>query len=367
MNAVLAEAFPAGEFLADELEARGWTQAEFATIIDRPAQFVSEIISGKKEITRESAAQIGAALGTSAEFWLSLQDKYYLWRQNQDTKAQSDLDDVRRRARLNEKGPIAVLKKAGVLAGKSLDDLEGEVLQFFELQSLDEEPRLAAAAKRSNHGESMSSLQTSWLYMVRRAAREKAVTGTYSRKALEAIGAALPRVAKTPEDFTALPEMLAGVGVRLVYVPGLPGAKIDGCAMIVDNLRVIGLSGRGKRLDKVLFALIHEIAHHTHGHVKENAPIVETIEVDDDPDDQSDEATQEREANETAAAWVLPKGLPPLPERISGPWIVQTAAEAGLAPIMLVGHLQHHKRLDWRTTLAKGAPNVDDALSRWDE
>lgn len=73
MNAVPAEVFPAGEFLADELEARGWTQAEFAAILDRPAQFVSEIISGKKEITRESATQIGAALGTSAEMWLSLE------------------------------------------------------------------------------------------------------------------------------------------------------------------------------------------------------------------------------------------------------------------------------------------------------
>jgi HTH-type transcriptional regulator / antitoxin HigA len=367
MNAVLAEAFPAGEFLADELEARGWTQAEFAAILDRPAQFVSEIISGKKEITRESAAQIGAALGTSAETWLSLQDKYFLWKQNQDTKAQSHLDDVRRRARLNVKGPIAVLKKAGVLAGNSLDELEDEVLRFFELKSLDEEPLLAVAAKRSNHGESLSALQTSWLYMVRKAARQKSPTGSYSRKALEAIGAALPRVAKTPDDFATLPEMLGDVGVRLVYVPGLPGAKIDGCAMIVDKTRVIGLSGRGKRLDKVLFALIHEIAHHTHGHVKEDAPIVETIEVDDDPDDQSDEATQEREANGTAARWVLPQGLPPLAERLSGPWVLEAAAQADIAPIMFVGHLQHLKKLDWRTTLAKGAPNVDEVLRRWAE
>ena len=176
----------------------------------------------------------------------------------------------------------------------------------------------------------------------------------------------MPRVAKSPEDFRSLPEMLGGVGVRLVYVPGLPRAKIDGCAMIVDKTRVIGLSGRGKRLDKVLFALIHEIAHHTHGHVKDDAPIVETIEVDDDPDDQSDEAVQEREANDTAARWVLPEGLTPLPERLSGPWVQETAAQIGIAPIMFVGHLQHLKKLDWRTTLAKGAPNVDDVLSRWD-
>ena len=129
MNVVLAEVFPAGEFLADELDARGWTQAEFAAILDRPAQFVSEIISGKKEITRESAAQIGAALGTSAEMWLSLQDQYLLWLQKQDSKSQSDLDDVRRRARLNAKGPIPLLRKAGVLKGKSLDERSGAQAQ----------------------------------------------------------------------------------------------------------------------------------------------------------------------------------------------------------------------------------------------
>jgi len=78
MNTALAEVFPAGEHLADELDARGWTQAEFAEILGRPAQFVSEIISGKKEITREAAAQIGAALGTRAEMWLNLQDTYFL-------------------------------------------------------------------------------------------------------------------------------------------------------------------------------------------------------------------------------------------------------------------------------------------------
>ena len=116
MNVVLAEVFPAGEFLADELDARGWTQAEFAAILDRPAQFFFEIISGKKEITRESAAQIGAALGTSAEMWLSLQDQYLLWLQKQDSKSQSDLDDVRRRARLNAKAWYA-LRRCLTVAG----------------------------------------------------------------------------------------------------------------------------------------------------------------------------------------------------------------------------------------------------------
>lgn len=78
MTTIVADLFPVGEILADELDARGWTQTDFAKVLGRPAQFVSEIISGKKEITRESAAQIGDALGTSAELWLNLQNSYLL-------------------------------------------------------------------------------------------------------------------------------------------------------------------------------------------------------------------------------------------------------------------------------------------------
>ena len=39
-----AEVFPPGEFLADELEARGWTQTEFAEMINRPQKLVNDIV-----------------------------------------------------------------------------------------------------------------------------------------------------------------------------------------------------------------------------------------------------------------------------------------------------------------------------------
>jgi len=96
MSAALAEIFPVGGMLADELDARGWTQAEFAESLGRPAKFVSEIISGKKEITRESAAQIAAALGTSPQMWLTMQDRYYLSRLDAARRVSTGLN---RRAR----------------------------------------------------------------------------------------------------------------------------------------------------------------------------------------------------------------------------------------------------------------------------
>ena len=88
-----AETFPPGEFVKDELEARGWTQADLAEIMGRPVQAISEIIAGKKAVTPETAQGLAAAFGTSAELWLNLESAYRLSRTRQDT------EEVERRAR----------------------------------------------------------------------------------------------------------------------------------------------------------------------------------------------------------------------------------------------------------------------------
>jgi HTH-type transcriptional regulator/antitoxin HigA len=349
---------PVGELLGEELEARGWSQADFAAVLDRPTQFVSEIVTGKKEITRESAAQIGAALSQSAEYWLKLQDQYLLAEQAKNSATQAKLDDVRRRARLNQLAPIQLLKKRKILSGSTLDELEAEVMVLFELDSIDSQPRFAAAAKRANHGEDISMLQQAWVACVRRQAGKSPPVGEYASEKLAGLAASLPRSVKTAEDFAMLPDQFSDAGVRLVYVEALPGAKIDGCAMFVDGHPVIGLSGRGKRLDKVLFTLLHEIAHILRGHVNAEHLIVEDL-------DDGQESAREREVNEGAVGWIFPNGYPSIPSRINAPWVDQTAAELGLARIMLIGQLQKRGRLDWRTTLAKNAPSVSEVLPRW--
>jgi HTH-type transcriptional regulator/antitoxin HigA len=75
---VRAQMFPPGDFIREELEARGWSQGDFAAVLKRPLQAVNEIINGKKRITAETAKEIAAALGTSPEVWLNLENSYRL-------------------------------------------------------------------------------------------------------------------------------------------------------------------------------------------------------------------------------------------------------------------------------------------------
>jgi HTH-type transcriptional regulator/antitoxin HigA len=359
MNDPVVAPIPAGQFLGAEIEARGWTQADFASVIGRPTQFVSEIITGKKEITRESAAQIGAALGTTPKFWLNLQDAYLLDEQARNSSTQHELDQVRRRARLNKLAPVSTLVKRGIIQGRTLDEQEAELKELFELDDINKEPAFVLAAKRSNRFEELSAAQMTWVACIRREARAGTARASFATEKLAHLAAELPRIVTTPEKFRDLPSLFGEVGVLLVHVEAFPGAKIDGCAFFFDGTPIIGLSGRGKRIDKVLFTLLHESAHLALGHVKQDGIIVEEVEQ------QAHESANEMAANNQAGSWILPQPLPYSRERINHAWITRTAKERGLAPIVVVGQLQNLRRLDWRSTLARSAPTVTTELSSW--
>lgn len=355
MNTGPAEAFPVGEHLLEELEARGWSQTEFAEILGRPAQAISEIISGKKEITRESAAQIAAALGMRAEYWLRYQDQYHLWRQAQDEDTRRQLDDVRLRARLNDLAPISVLRKRGIITATTIQGQADQLCQLLEIDHINDQPRLPMAARRSNTGENVTPTQRAWLACTRRKA-EKIQVAPYSPVLLRTLAEQLGREVRDPSRFGDLPARFAAAGIRLVYVEAFPSSRIDGASFDMNGAPVIGLSGRGHRLDKILFTLLHEIAHillkHTAGKV-----------VLDEGD--SHDQKQEQEANSLAAGWVLPGPLPTIPERVSLTWISRVADVNGVHPIVVVGRLQKEGKLSWRSALAKDAPTVTRYLHSW--
>ncbi len=71
-----ATVFPPGEYLRDELAARGWTHEEFAGIVGTSFNQVDELLSGRAALTSPMAQAIALALGTSVEVWLGLEKSY---------------------------------------------------------------------------------------------------------------------------------------------------------------------------------------------------------------------------------------------------------------------------------------------------
>lgn len=77
---MLAQVFPPGEFLKDELAARKWTREGFAELIGESVKYVNAIVQGRKRITPAVADQLAEALETSPELWLNLERT---WRDSQ--------------------------------------------------------------------------------------------------------------------------------------------------------------------------------------------------------------------------------------------------------------------------------------------
>lgn len=74
-----------GQVLKDELEELGITATEFARQIDVPPNRVSQIISGKRAITGDTALRFGHWFGTDPQFWLNLQAQFDLAQADKET------------------------------------------------------------------------------------------------------------------------------------------------------------------------------------------------------------------------------------------------------------------------------------------
>ena len=67
-----------GTILKGELDELGITPTEFARQINVPPNRVSQIISGKRSITGDTALRFGHWFGVDPEFWINLQAQFEL-------------------------------------------------------------------------------------------------------------------------------------------------------------------------------------------------------------------------------------------------------------------------------------------------
>jgi HTH-type transcriptional regulator / antitoxin HigA len=294
-----AEVFPPGEFLADELDARGWTQLEFAEIIRRPPKVVNEIIAGKKAITPETARELAAAFGTSPHYWMNLQTAYDLWR----TAPSAHSEIIGRDAWLRERFPVReMIKRGWVRDSENFEVLEKHVFDFYGIANQNDEPQLLHAARR-NYREDMTNLQEAWLFRVKNIAKALHIP-KYSEKTLRDALPSLERLMLEPEEIRHVPGILAECGARFVIVEPIPNSKIDGaCFWINDGASpVIGLTLKGDFIDRFWFNLRHEIEHVLRGDGKTR------VVIDDfEGGSLTSEDEAEKKANDAAANFCVPK------------------------------------------------------------
>ncbi len=342
----LAEVFPPGDFIREELEERGWRQGDFAKILGWPVSAVSELISAKRSITVTTAKKLEEALGVPAETWLNLETQYQLAK-----VAAKPAGEVQQRARLYELAPIREMEKRGwIRKTKTIGELQEALKTFFETDSLEAPLVIPAAAKQSATvpGERMTPEQTAWCFRVRMIARQL-LAKRFTNSAFEAGLSKLRTLAGEPEEVRHVPRVLSDMGIRFLLVQHLSRTRIDGATLWLGNSPVVAMSLRYNRIDYFWHILMHELSH-----VRHKDAIHVDVDFVTDGKLQAQEGTDvERRADgEAAASLIAPEEMEDFILRTrpyySKERIVGFAHRMGIHPGIVAGQLQHREEIDYR-------------------
>lgn len=341
----VAEAFPPGEFIKDELEARGWTQEDLSEITGLSSPVISNIINAKRAVSPDIASSFAAAFGTTAQFWMNLETSYQLFN---EVRADASIS---RKARLFALAPIKEMVKRGWIEdSKDIDVLEARVLEFLERNSIDEQSQLLYAAKRSTAA--ANPAQVAWVYRAKKIAKGVRVA-KFSDKAFADALAKLRDLLVNPEDTQHVAEILAQGGVRLVLVEPLSRGRIDGATFWLDEFSpVIALAMRYDRLDHFWFLLLHECEHVKNHDALGGKPILDIDLVGDNATPFEEKTDAEKQADIFAEEFLVERQemqnfinrFRPL---YSKQKIKNFAARVGVHPAIVLGQLQHHKEVEW--------------------
>jgi HTH-type transcriptional regulator/antitoxin HigA len=356
-----SSAIPPGEIIREELDERGWTQEDLARILGRPLAAVSEIIMGKRSITTQSARELAAAFGTSAELWMNLDSAYQL------AKIGEPSGNVSRMADLFARAPVKDMERRGwIEATKDPAELERELCRFYRIDSITSEPALKMAARQSVSEGALTSAQVAW--GCRALALAQSVSAApYDEDRLRSGLQELGALAATPRTARKVPEFLASHGVRLVIVEQLPGTKMDGAALRdAEGRPVIAMSLRHDRIDSFWHTLAHEIVHVLD---KDGDAMLDVDISTDGGTAWSVDPEKEQRANAEGAHMLIPRErLDAFILRVSPNFskarILEFAQEVGIHPGIVVGQLQHRDKIGFhanRAMLVKIREHVIDS------
>jgi HTH-type transcriptional regulator / antitoxin HigA len=358
-----------GVFIEEELEARGWTQADLAYILRWDASQLNKLIKGATKIMPDTAVSLGDAFTMPAEFFMNLQKAYDL------QHAKLPDPGVRTRATWLSKFPVRDMIKRGWLQETDADLLDLQLMRFFDVNRVEDIPLIggdpvAYAAKKSGYDD-ISGTQLVWLHRVRQIAGNASAPAFDRKKLLYSLPDIRAHMLDI-DDFGVIPTLLMRCGVRTVFVEPLPGSKIDGVCTWLDDQPVIGLSLRLNRPDNLCFVLRHEIEHVIQGDGK----TVSSRHVDVfDPDrDESDLPPEERHADAVAAEFLIPQDKLSSFMARKGKWIAETdvlafSARHNIHPAVVIGQIQNrrHKAGDDRAFafLRKYLTKIHENFMSW--
>lgn len=355
-----------GTFIAEELEAREWSQVDLAYILGMSVQQLNPLLNGKANITPDMAAALGDAFDMPAEFFANLQKLYEL------NRVKPVDPGVRTRASWVGHFPVREMIKRGWIEDTEPGLLDLQMLRFFGKNRVEDIPFVGSgeitthAAKKSSAYDDTTPIQYAWLHRVMTIAKMQEAP-LYSEETLRKNLARIRAHLLDKDDLIRIPEILRTCGVRFTLVEALPKSKIDGVCVWIDGQPAIGMTTRLDRLDNFAFVLRHELEHVLQGDGRDES-FSPVDEMDASDFAGGGKSKEEERANDAASEFCIPKAkldsfLARKGQFISEQDVIGFAARLEIHPAIVVGQIQY-KRQNY-AWLRKYQTSIRNYLMDW--
>lgn len=298
MNGYLNEMIiPPGETIKEMLEDRDMTQEELAIRLGMSTKHVSQIITGKKPITYQTALKLESVFSVPASFWNNLErlfrEKIVRYEQTLDIAKEINIIKEIPFKKLVEYGYIqhVTTLKDKVLAARSF-------LGVSNLMCIDTLMNQMAFRKSEKVSYSIYSI-ASWVRMCEIETCKINVSAFHKEKLKKYLPEIRSLIGKKPNVFLPkLTEIFSDCGIAFKVLKSLPKAPIQGMTRHFKEYVMLGMTIRGKSADIFWFSLFHEIGHILLHNKKDIFIDLESGNYDSE---------KETEANEFAAKTLIPE------------------------------------------------------------
>lgn len=335
---------PTGRIIKEYLDERGISQKELARRIDVSEKHISNLLNGKTRLTEDMALKLEHVMpDVKASYWLNYEAKYreYLAREKeQDWLEGLDLKAIAKRFHFKE-----VFKGAGM----SLVDQAKEMLSILNVSSFDQYRAAVQASGiefMQDGGEPEAVIV--WLKLCEDEVDQQNPSlddKPFSKAKLRKSIPILKDISSNTDLDASLKscrKLLNKLGVYLVVRPAIANAKVRGALTTYRGHPAIFISLRFKTHDHVWFTIFHEVAHLLlHYDPKEASVYYEELASEDSKDEEANQLARELLIDTSAYNSFIAAG------DFSEGSVRRFAAAQGVAPGIVVGFLQHDKKIDF--------------------
>lgn len=334
-----------GETIADLLEERGMSQKELAKRSGVSEPFLSDVIRGKKDISKSLAKGLEYALGIPGSFWLNLQANYdaeLLTLQEEET-----VIDEERRILKSLRDVVKYLSGISVISSSEDEQIILQLRKYLRVSNLTVLRDLVpAGAFRMSESVSVNpDVLGAWLCLCDVNADPDSVSGVFDKTKTDHLIHEIKAVMCSSKSDTrkALKSVFARYGIDFSVVHNFRGAPVHGyIERKANGTYQMAVTIRGAYADIFWFSVFHELGHIVNGDLNRQGYFIdsgtgETKERENAADHFASEALLNPDDYETFVckeSYTLQS--------------IKTFAESQNVPVFIViGRLQKEEKIPW--------------------